>query len=362
MHQKSTRLPQKHKVLLPLAWVYTTGVWIRNKLFDCGLLPVEEFSVPVISVGNLTAGGTGKTPHIEYLIEMLAPYYKIAVLSRGYRRKKKGFICADNKTTADQIGDEPYQIHCKYPDITVAVDTNRRRGISSLLNRETPPDIILLDDAHQHRYVRPALSIVLCDYNRPVYNDLPLPAGLMREPLSGLGRANIVILTKCPHLLDNDEYQKEARMLHFDIENIFASQLRYGALKKIGSSLYSPIDDFDSKTDVILFTGIANPKPLIEYIRYRFHNLTILSYPDHHDFTRKEINLLAKELTRKKPPTIIITTEKDAARLSNHPLPDVIQKNMYVLPIKIEMQKRDGRNTFDNAIFEAIRQHTNSND
>lgn len=361
MPQKNTRQPKTHKALLPLAWMYATGAWIRNKLFDCGLLPVEEFSVPVISVGNLTVGGTGKTPHIEYLIELLAPHYSVAVLSRGYRRKSKGFVCADARTTADEVGDEPYQMHCKYPDVTVAVDANRRHGITQLLSREAKPDVILLDDAHQHRYVRPTLSIVLCDYNRPVYKDFPLPAGRLREPLGGIGRADLVVLTKCPHRLDEDEYKEEAKQLNFNVENLFASELQYKALKKFGSAQSLPLDHFDTETRIILLTGIANPKPLTEYIRKRFHNLSIHAYPDHHDFTENEISELAKDVTSSTGKAIIITTEKDAARLSNHTLPDVIQKNMYVLPLSIVMQQRKDKKSFDKAVLEAIRQHASRN-
>ncbi len=164
-----TDIPHIYKPLLPLAWLYSAGVWMRNRLFDRGILPVEEFSVPVISVGNLTVGGTGKTPLIEYLIELLLPHKRIAVLSRGYRRKSKGWVIATSNSTASDIGDEPLQILRKYPTVTVAVDSNRRRGIRQLLQQHPQPEVILLDDAHQHRYVHPTLSIVLCDYNRPIH-------------------------------------------------------------------------------------------------------------------------------------------------------------------------------------------------
>ena len=185
-------IPHIYKPLLPLAWAYNAGVWLRNKLFDRAILPVEEFSVPVISVGNLTVGGTGKTPLIEYLIELLSPHCHVAVLSRGYRRKSKGYVQATPQCTAQDIGDEPLQIYRKYPHVIVAVDSNRRRGIKNLLQLDARPEVILLDDAHQHRYVHPSLSIVLCDYNRPIYADLLLPAGRLREPMSGLKRADAI--------------------------------------------------------------------------------------------------------------------------------------------------------------------------
>ena len=187
------------KLLLPLSALYGVVVWFRNKLFDWSILPSEEFSVPVICVGNITAGGTGKTPHVEYLIELLKKDYKVAVLSRGYKRKTSGFVLADTQSTVKTIGDEPLQIFKKFPDIIVAVDGNRRRGIKKLLNipEEKRPEIILLDDAFQHRYVKPFLSILLIDSNRLIYEDTLLPAGRLRESRAGKDRANMVVVTKC---------------------------------------------------------------------------------------------------------------------------------------------------------------------
>ena len=189
--------------LLPLSWIYGLGVRLRNFMFDIGLLKSQSFDVPVVSVGNITVGGTGKTPHVEYLIQLLDPYIKVAVLSRGYKRKSKGFIIADENSTVRLIGDEPMQMKRKYRGITVAVDRKRVNGIRKLTDGTTVKDIdvVLLDDAFQHRYVKPGINILLVDYHRLIIYDKLLPAGRLREPLNGKNRADIVIITKCPRYL-----------------------------------------------------------------------------------------------------------------------------------------------------------------
>ncbi|MDR2843550.1 MAG: tetraacyldisaccharide 4'-kinase, partial [Candidatus Symbiothrix sp.] len=187
-----------YTVLLPLSWLYGGIIWLRNKFFDWKIFPGESFNVPVISIGNLAVGGTGKTPHTEYLIRLLSKQYKVAVLSRGYQRKTKQYLLAGAGASAQTIGDEPFQMHRKFPDILVAVDKNRREGIQKLLNlpENQRPEVILLDDAYQHRYVKPSLSILLTDSKRLFTGDALLPAGRLREPASNRARADIVICTK----------------------------------------------------------------------------------------------------------------------------------------------------------------------
>ena len=198
-----------NKKLLPLSWFYGLGVGLRNMLFEMGALKSKKYDVPIISVGNITVGGTGKTPHVEYLIELLKDHMNVAVLSRGYKRKSRGFVLADKDTPMTQIGDEPFQMKQKYPDIIVAVDGNRRRGIEKLIEGEAgkKADIILLDDAFQHRYVKPGINILLVDYHRLVIYDELLPAGRLREPVKSKDRADIVIITKCPKDLNPMEYR-----------------------------------------------------------------------------------------------------------------------------------------------------------
>lgn len=343
-------IPHIYKPLLPLAWLYSAGVWVRNKLFDRGMLPVEEFSVPIISVGNLTVGGTGKTPHIEYLIELLSPHKRIAVLSRGYRRRSKGFVLATANSTAADIGDEPLQIFCKYPTITVAVDSSRRRGIEQLLQLRERPEVILLDDAHQHRYVHPTLSIVLCDYNRPIYADLPLPAGRLREPMSGLKRADIVLVTKCPHTLTDKELLQEAEQLHYPADKLYASHIAYGAPYNIATHENCDMATLATQRNIIIFTGIANPKPMIEYVSKYTSHITVQSYPDHHNFSKQEIENLAHMVAQKE--AIVFTTEKDAARLSHLDLPRPVAENSYILPLKTVVQPTSGKEEFDQLILQ----------
>lgn len=345
-------IPHIYKPLLPLAWLYSAGVWIRNRLFDRGILPVEEFSIPIISVGNLTVGGTGKTPQIEYLIELLSPHKRIAVLSRGYHRRSKGFVLATANSTAADIGDEPLQIFSKYPTITVAVDSNRRRGIKQLLQLRERPEVILLDDAHQHRYVHPTLSIVLCDYNRPIYADLPLPAGRLREPMSGLKRADVVLITKCTHALTDNDLQQEGKLLHYPADKLYASHIAYGAPYNIATHESCDMATLASQRNIIIFTGIANPKPMIEYVSKYTSHITVQSYPDHHNFTTQEIEKLALMVAQKE--AIVITTEKDAARLRHLELPHQVIENSYILPLKTVVQPTKGKSEFDRLILQTV--------
>ncbi len=187
-----------NRKLTPLSWLYGLGVGLRNFCFQVGILKSRSFSVPIISVGNITVGGTGKTPHVEYLIRLLQEKFNVAVLSRGYKRKSRGFVMATKDTTARDIGDEPQQMHLKFPKVTVAVDPKRVRAIEQLTANDPNLDVILLDDAFQHRYVKPGINILLVDYHRLIIYDRLMPVGRLREPVSGKNRADIVIVTKCP--------------------------------------------------------------------------------------------------------------------------------------------------------------------
>ena len=214
--------------LLPLSWLYGVGVGVRNHLFDLGVLPQQEFSIPVIDVGNITVGGSGKTPHVEYLIRLLHDKMKVGVLSRGYKRKSRGYVLADNDTPMRTIGDEPFQMKRKFPDVYVAVDKNRREGIQRLTDDEATSDVdvILLDDAYQHRYVKPGINILLVDYHRLIIYDKLLPAGRLREPMKGKNRADIVIVTKCPKDLKPMEFRVLTKALDlFPYQALFFTRL-----------------------------------------------------------------------------------------------------------------------------------------
>ena len=293
--------------LTPLGWIYGGITAVRNLLFDLGVLPQEEFDVPVISVGNITVGGTGKTPHTEYIVDLLRKDHRVAILSRGYKRKTKGFVMADECSTAADIGDEPLQMARKFPDVTVAVDANRREGIRQLCTLHSAPctpNVIVLDDAFQHRYVKPGLSILLVDYNRPIYRDTMLPAGRLREKASGSRRADVVVVTKCPADITITEQR--------GIENA----LRLEPWQKLFFTTYEYAVDFEElrQKRVVLVTGIANPAQLERDLERNGVAFTPLHFPDHHDFTAEDVRKI-KDLFYGGNGALILTTEKDYARL-----------------------------------------------
>jgi len=333
-----------NKYLLPFSFLYGWGVWVRNKLFDWKILPSERFDIPVICVGNITVGGTGKTPHVEYLIHLFqAKKYKVAVLSRGYKRKTSGFILADENSTGKTIGDEAYQIFRKFPDVIVAVDVNRRHAIKNLLTlpEKEQPDVILLDDAFQHRYVQSSFSILLTDNNRPMYEDALLPAGRLREPLSRKNRADIVIVTKCSPDMTPIDYRLISKHLNlFPYQSLFFTTFEYGNLvpcfKNDESGTMTLNQIKENNYPVLLVAGIANPQMLISEIKMYAPQLETLIFPDHHSFSKRDIQRI--EAAHKG---IIITTEKDFARLINCELSDVVKNSMYYLPIKVVFKNKE---------------------
>ncbi len=271
--------------LLPFSWFYGLGVGIRNTLFDLGILKSRSFDVPVISVGNITVGGSGKTPHVEYLIRLLHNKYRVAVLSRGYKRKSKGFILADENSTMREIGDEPYQMHRKFKDVSIAVDRNRCNGIERITTDEATKDtdVILLDDAYQHRYVKPGINILLVDYHRLIIYDKLLPAGRLREPKEGKTRADIVIVTKCPKDLKPMSFRVLTRALNlFPYQQLYFTCLQYGNLKAIFNESTRPLDDIKPDEHILLVTGIASPEQMVEDLAPYSKNIISLEYSDHH--------------------------------------------------------------------------------
>jgi tetraacyldisaccharide 4'-kinase len=335
-----------NKLLLPLSWLYGIGVALRNKLFDRGLLHGERFPVPVISIGNLAAGGTGKTPHTEYLIRLLSKKYKLAVLSRGYRRKTRGFILAnaDADASARKLGDEPFQMFRKFPDTLIAVDKNRRRGIKNLLalpeNRR--PDVILLDDAFQHRWVKPSLSILLTDSRRPFDQDALLPAGRLREPAKNSVRADMLIYTKSnPHPCE-DFSRNKPENLPDDFALIATTYYEYKGLLPVFPSAHSikkeSLERLKKENySLLLIAGLAHPSDLIRHLKqYTAHLQTIL-FPDHHNFSRSNLAKIATAFQNiKNSRKILITSEKDAVRLMNHSaVSEEIKPFMYYIPIEV---------------------------
>lgn len=347
------------KWLLPFSWLYGFVVYIRNKFFDWGLLKHEEFEVPVICIGNITVGGTGKTPHTEYLIRLLSKQYRVAVLSRGYKRRSKGFVLATDSSTSAVIGDESFQIKKKYPDTIVAVDADRRRGIRKLLALENPPEIILLDDAFQHRYVKPSYTIILSDYNRPVYEDRLLPAGRLREPFSSMRNANMIIVTKCPDDLQPIDF----RIISHDI-NVFPYQGLYftSFTYKNIEPVFSGANHSDSLTalrnrHILLVTGIASPKALLKELSKYTEKIDTLTYPDHHNFGSKDIKHITNTFRSiKSEDKLILVTEKDAARLvSRKDIDEDLKQRLFYIPIEVTFvgEAQD----FDEKIYKHVREN-----
>ncbi len=348
------------KWLMPLSWFYAAGVKLRNTLFDIGVLKSRAFDVPVISVGNITIGGTGKTPHVEYLISLLKNDFKVAVLSRGYKRKSKGFIIANSSTTMQDIGDEPYQMKQKFPEVTVAVDKNRCHGIDELMDADSKLDVILLDDAFQHRYVKPGINILLVDYHRLIIYDKLLPAGRLREPLNGKNRADIVIVTKCPKDLKPMEYRVVMKAMNlYPYQQLYFSTLQYSDLLPLFSTAAEPqkLNQLKS-THVLLLTGIASPEQMIHDLSPLTHQLQSLSFRDHHQFKPKDIQLINDTFAAMPSNKCIITTEKDATRLFDvEGLSDEVKASLYILPVKITFMQ-DQQTIFNQFITGYVRKNS----
>ena len=350
--------------LYPLSWLYGAAVYVRNKLFDRGILRSRSFDVPTICIGNLAVGGTGKTPHTEYLIRLLAKAgLHVAVLSRGYKRKSKGYILADGTCNAKQIGDEPYQMKSKYPDIHVAVDEDRVHGIHKLLQEGKPKaDVILLDDAFQHRKVKAGLNILLTDYSRLWCDDTLLPAGNLREPIQGKNRAQIIIVTKCPPDIKPIDFNIIGkRLCPYPYQQLYFSGLRYGQLKPVFPTQADRNNTFALKGNeqVLLVTGIASPAPLLREVKARAASVQLLEFGDHHDFSKKDFQLIDREFSKLSGPSrLIITTEKDGARLKNHPaLPEALKPHLYMLPVEIKILQNQ-QQIFNQNIINYVRTHS----
>jgi len=345
-------------LLLPITLVYSLVTSIRNLLYDIELLKSKSFDFPVISIGNLNVGGTGKTPHTEYVIEQLQDQYRIAVLSRGYKRSSRGFRIANEADDANSIGDEPYQVFKKYKDVIVAVDEKRLRGIEKLREHSPPPQIILLDDAFQHRSVKAGLNILLTDYTIPYTQDIPLPSGRLREPRRGAKRADIIVVTKSPEVLSPLEIRRITSTIHPEpYQKVFFSFIDYQKLRPINKDAEKiwqnkhPMD----KYSFLLVSAIANPKPLLIYMKRHAREVKSMSFGDHHFFTEKDYQKIASEFddifSNKKA---IVITEKDATKIDLDLIGDL---PLFVLPIKVDFHKQ-GEDEFINEITEHVRSYT----
>ncbi|WP_338035221.1 tetraacyldisaccharide 4'-kinase [Lacinutrix himadriensis] len=320
-------------LLFPVVPIYYLVTWLRNVFYDRGIFKSKSYDFPVLAVGNLSVGGTGKTPMIEYLIVLLKDKKQVATLSRGYKRSSEGFYLADNNADAKLLGDEPFQFYRKFKkDIQVAVDADRQNGIKNLMQQETAPEVILLDDAYQHRKVKAGFYILLTTYSNLYTKDWVLPTGDLREPRAGAKRANCIVVTKCPDNLSAIEKDEIIRSINPKAnQSVFFSAIRYA------DSVFSEEKKLGLKTlhDFTLVTGIANATPLVNHLKTEGLQFDHLNFKDHHDFTAQDIELF-------KSKSLIITTEKDYVRLLQF---DALKDKVFYLPITVNIDKPEAFNT-----------------
>ena len=336
-------------LLYPFAIIYGALVWLRNRMYDAKFFTSIGFSLPVITVGNLSTGGTGKTPHVEYLVRLLQYRYRVATMSRGYKRHTQGFLIADNNSNALRIGDEPMQYHMKYPELVVSVAEERMIGIPALLQRRPDVDVILLDDAYQHRSVKAGLTILITDYSRPFYKDHILPFGSLRESRGAYGRANIIVVSKCP--LDMSVAQAtemESHIKPLAHQQVFFTGIHYDTPYDLITN--EPV--MLAQKNIILVCGIARPEPLVAYLKNNAADVHTLSYQDHHYFVTPDLEEIKSAYENWNVQNkMIVTTEKDAARLHLHF--DKLREwniTIAVLPIVVSVLFNKG-SIFDEAVI-----------
>lgn len=351
-------MPLLEKILTPPAWLYGLGVRLRNWLFDRGWLQEHRFPMPVIAVGNLAAGGTGKTPHVEYLLRLLSGY-PTAMVSRGYGRATRGFRWVDAHTPALEGGDEPVQMARKFPAVRMAVDADRCEAIEILLQSGcVPHTAVVLDDAFQHRYVKAGLNILLTDCRHLFTRDRLLPAGRLREPAEGMRRAHVLIVTKCAACLT----EKEAAAIRREIapapsQHLFFSTMDYGTPYAYAPTVRSHPLQLDADTDVVLLTGIARPASLVEHVRRKARRVVHIAFPDHHRFGANDAVRINEACARLGYRCMVLTTEKDAVRASLlRGLRDEVLDALYVQPIEVRFLFNQGQE-FNQIIKDYVRQN-----
>jgi tetraacyldisaccharide 4'-kinase len=329
-------------LLLPFSLLFGIVIFLRNILYRGLLLRSVSFNLPVIGVGNLSVGGAGKTPHIEYLIQLLSPYLNVAVLSRGYKRKSKGFKFINREDNALSVGDEPYQYFIKYNTIKVAVSESRSLGVPMIVNQYPDTELILLDDSYQHRAVVPGLNILLTEYDHPYYSDFLLPSGRLREWPSAAQRADMIIVTKCPSLLSSEARSKVlSRINPLSNQKVFFSYYQYSNPYNLFTGARINLHDVE---ELILLTAIANEAYLLRHLDQYDSEVYAIHYEDHHYFSPHEISQLFLQFENmKKERKIILTTEKDATRLMLH-APYLREKGLpvYILPIQVAFLLEEG--------------------
>ena len=342
-------------LLLPIAFFYRIVLVIRHKLFDWHLLKSKSFEQPVICVGNLALGGTGKTPHVEYLIDLLSEQRRICVVSRGYGRKTKGFQLANASCGPETVGDEPMQYVNKYSDLMVAVDENRNEAIELMNTIDRPPELFLLDDAFQHRSTQAGLNILLTAYDKLYCDDHLVPAGTLRDVRSAAKRADIIVVTKTPRQLDNLEKAAIIEKLSpLPYQSVYFSRLEQEGLQEANHQAYQV--DSDAADAVLLFCGVARPKPLVEEMKHRYPHVELLSFPDHHPYSNKDIEEILRRYQKMEGARkIIVTTEKDYARFNNSPyFCQFDSVPLFVAPVSVKIDEEE---KFNEEILSYVRKN-----
>ena len=343
--------------LYPFAILYGVITSLRNFLFDTKVLKSKTVDIHTICVGNLAVGGTGKTPHVEYLVNLLKSETRIAILSRGYKRKTKGFLIATETSIAEDIGDEPLQYKTKMPELIVAVDGNRLNGIKKLTESTRPPKLVILDDAFQHRSLKCELNIVISDYSNLYLTDTMMPAGTLRESKKGISRADIIVISKTPEnatAIDVRNLIKDIKPLAH--QSLFFSWLKYGELYGFQNEKESinTLEDL-FRFRIVLFTGIGNPSPMLTYLKEYASDVKHINYPDHHTFTLHDLSHIKQTFdTIEGGNKILVTTEKDAMRIKGTDLEDLTNTlPLYVLPIEVDF--KDKTEDFNQTILNYVR-------
>ena len=340
-------------LLLPFALVYGAIIWVRNKLFDRNIIRGTGFNLPVVCIGNLSVGGTGKSPMAEYLLRLLKDEYQVATLSRGYKRKTKGYVLANADTTALEIGDEPMAFHLKFPDVAVAVGEERLVAIPQLLQDRPDTQVILMDDAFQHRYIRAGLNILLTDYNNLFTRDFYLPTGDLRDIKSSYKRAQLIVVTKCPPDLSEATRQQIIQEINpIEGQRVFFAALEYGTPYHI---IRNTPRELDKDTDVLLVCGIANPKPLKAYLETETGYFENMTYNDHHIFSIDDLKAMRKrfEQLSDSPDKIMLTTEKDGVRLLKF-RQELESLPLFVIPVRHRILFNEAE-AFNSAILTFIK-------
>jgi tetraacyldisaccharide 4'-kinase len=357
----------KNIFLYPLSLVYGLITGIRNFLYDTGLFPSKEFDLPVICVGNITVGGTGKTPHTEYLAGLLRRDFKVATLSRGYKRDTCDFRIASSSSPVSEIGDEPIQIFRKFPDVLVTVDRNRVHGVEKILEEKPDTDVIIMDDGFQHRRITPGFSILLSDFERLFVRDSMMPFGNLRERKENMRRADIILITKSPR----DMSPIQRRLIVKEVakapyQNLYFTSFAYKTPVHIFDSNDNDITSSEAwipqNSGIVLITGIANPQPLKDYLQMKCSEIIHLAFPDHYNFNEKDIQSISDAYDELKSPVrYLFTTEKDAVRLREFTnIAEPIRSALFYIPVDIHFLN-DDKDEFDNLIVDYVRKNKRNN-